>query len=379
MKCYKISLRSTDCWREIAITLIDLVGPNVSECSRLVTTVNFRFAHNPDDPAEAQPWLRRNSLNDGVCGGSRDDPTQLPACGRKQFAKLLCCALAASRKNQHLQIEEFARREVVTGLNDVVNDDKLTARIDAFSAGRKYLDAEIIRPVVNDVFHDVSVGPCRDRRKHIAGHQRATLYHARERPVPASVHNVRHFVKRASKMRIPRQDCRQQKSVPAANIYDGMNAVKTVGCGDSGAINHGKRSHGVMEDLPFLGILPQILENVRSVDLVKRLLTGSHAVFQSRPSATVPLPAAHDRKRPQAGIGVAAQNRRHGHFRKRSLRSLRQNSHTGGGPHETVQGLWVGPALAREFLGRSGASLEQVGNSELGEAGDGTRHVGAIH
>jgi hypothetical protein len=25
-----------------------------------------------------------------------------------------------------LQIEEFARREVVTGLNDVVNDDKLT-------------------------------------------------------------------------------------------------------------------------------------------------------------------------------------------------------------------------------------------------------------
>jgi hypothetical protein len=51
-----------------------------------------------------------------------------------------------------LQIKKLARREIVTGLNDVVNHEKLAVRIDALSAGRKYPDALIIRPVMNDMF-----------------------------------------------------------------------------------------------------------------------------------------------------------------------------------------------------------------------------------
>jgi hypothetical protein len=75
---------------------------------------------------------------------------------------------------------------------------------------------------------------------------------------------------------------------------------------------------------------------------------------------------------------VAAQNRRHRRFRKRSVRPLRQHSHTGGCPHEAVKGLGVGSGLGGEFLGRSGASLNKIRDSELGKAGDGTRNVGAI-
>src|SRR5271170_927649 len=102
---------------------------------------------------------------------------------------------------------------------------------------------------MNDMFHDVSVGARRDRRKHIARRECTALHHRRKRSVSASLHDVRYFVKRTLEMRIPLQDCCQQKSVPTAHIHDGMDAVKTVGRGYGGAVNRGKCSHGVMENL----------------------------------------------------------------------------------------------------------------------------------
>src|SRR5215471_5779713 len=100
-------------------------------------------------------------------------------------------------------------------------------------------------------------------------------------------------------MRIFRQDGRQQKTVPAAYIYNGMHSLKTVSLGNGGAINHRKRSHGVIEDLCFLGVLLQIFEDVGAVNLLERLPAGAHAVFELRPSTTVPLPATHNSEGPR--------------------------------------------------------------------------------
>ena len=57
---------------------------------------------------------------------------QLPARCRKQLAKLFFGALASAGENQHLQVEELARRELVARLNHAVNHQEFAARIHAF-------------------------------------------------------------------------------------------------------------------------------------------------------------------------------------------------------------------------------------------------------
>ena len=143
-------------------------------------------------------------------------------------------SLASAGENQHLQIEELARGEVVARLNDVVNHEEFSAGIHAFPAGLQYLDAFIVGPIVNDVLHDVSIGACWNGGKHIAGCESATVHHRLERAVFGSRNNVRHIEERASQLRIPLQDSGQQKSVAAGDVHDGMNAVKIVGVGDGG-------------------------------------------------------------------------------------------------------------------------------------------------
>ena len=61
-----------------------------------------------------------------------------PAAANK-ISKLFFGAFASAGKNQHLQIEEFARREIVAGMNHVVNHEKFAACIHAFSAGLSIL------------------------------------------------------------------------------------------------------------------------------------------------------------------------------------------------------------------------------------------------
>ena len=133
---------------------------------------------------------------------------------------------------------------------------------------------------MNDVFHDVSIGACWNGGKHIAGCESATVHHRLERAVFGSRNNVRHIEERASQLRIPLQDSGQQKSVAAGDVHDGMNAVKIVGVGDGGTIDHGYLGHGIVENLSFGRILLQIVENVSAVDLFQRLLAGSDAIFQ---------------------------------------------------------------------------------------------------
>src|SRR5437879_7951654 len=69
----------------------------------------------------------RDSFNDGLRDARRNDAAQLPARCREQLAKLLFCALAAARKNQHLKVQEFARGEIVAGLDYVVHHEQFAA------------------------------------------------------------------------------------------------------------------------------------------------------------------------------------------------------------------------------------------------------------
>src|ERR1700732_4676554 len=118
---------------------------------------------------------------------------------------------------------------------------------------------------------------------------------------------------------------------------------------------------------------------MRAVNLVQRLLSGAHAVFQVRPSAPVPLSAAHDRKGPQAGSSIAAQNRRHRRLRKLSVGPFREHSNAGGGAHETVKRSWVGSNLTRQLFRRFGSAIDEVRDAELREASDSACDVTSIY
>jgi hypothetical protein len=127
--------------------------------------------------------LGRNALHDGIGGGGLEDASELPAGGCKQGAELFFCTFASAGEDQHLEIQEFAGGEVVAGVNYVVNDEEFAAGIDTFPAGFEDLDATVVGPVVNDVFHDVSIGARGNRAKHIAGRQGAAFHHGLERSV----------------------------------------------------------------------------------------------------------------------------------------------------------------------------------------------------
>jgi hypothetical protein len=55
-------------------------------------------------------------------------------------------------------------------------------------------------------------------------------------------------------MRIPRQNGRQQKTMSTTHIDYGMDAVKTVGLGNGGAVNRGKLA---VQHLISANLVPQ--------------------------------------------------------------------------------------------------------------------------
>src|ERR1051325_5974612 len=179
---------------------------------------NGRAIRQSPGPSPLSVLSGRDTLDDGLGNNSGDNTAQSPARSSEQLLELFFGALTPARKDQHLQIHEFARREIVPRLNHVVHYQQSAARIHALSAGFQYLDAYIIRPVVNDMFHDVRVGAPGHRRKHISACQRATIHHRLERSIFGACHHVRYLVERAFHMRLPRQDRRQQQPVPAPQI-----------------------------------------------------------------------------------------------------------------------------------------------------------------
>src|ERR1700680_2196234 len=118
---------------------------------------------------------------------------------------------------------------------------------------------------------------------------------------------------------------------------------------------------------------------MRAVNLVQRLLSGADAVFQVRPPAPVPLSAAHDRKGPQAGSSVAAQNRRHRRLRKLSVGPYGEHSNAGSGAHETVERLRVGSDLTCQLFSRFRRAIDEVRDTELREASDSACDITSSH
>jgi hypothetical protein len=146
-----------------------------------------------------------------------------------------------------------------------------------------------------------------------------------------------HVIKRALHLRIAFQNCCEQQAVAAADVYHGMDAFEVVGVGYGWAVDRGQPRHGLVENVGFLAIFLEELEDVFAVDRVDGLPAGSDAPGKVCPAATVPFPAEHSGAATQAGTRVLAQDRGHGRLRKRSVRALYEDSHGGRGTHEAVQ------------------------------------------
>jgi hypothetical protein len=93
----------------------------------------------------------------------------------------------------------------------------------------------------------------------------------------------------------------------------------------------------------------------------------------------MPFSACHDGERPEAWGGICAENLREGRLRKLSVGGLGENSYTGSGAHEAVERVRVGTDLFGEIVGGFGSRLDEVGDAEQGEAGDGASDVSAIY
>ncbi len=147
------------------------------------------FGSEPTSTVEV--WLlRANAFDYGIRGCGVDDAAKLPAGSSEKVAELFFAAFAATGENQHLEVEEFAGSEIVAGLNYSVDYEKFAAWMHAFAAGFEELDAQIVGPVVNDVFHDVRIGTRWDRGKHIAGREGTAIHHRLQRSDCRSFKNV---------------------------------------------------------------------------------------------------------------------------------------------------------------------------------------------
>src|SRR5258708_3428432 len=120
-------------------------------------------------------------------------------------------------------------------------------------------------------------------------------------------------------------------------------------------------------------------EYVRAVNLLKRLLAGSDAIFQVRPPVSVPLSASHDGKGPQAGSGVTAKNLRQWRLRKLSVSLFRKHSHAGGCADEAVERNGVSSDLICQLFRGFGSRLDEVRDTKLGQTRDSARDIVATH
>ncbi len=203
-----------------------------------------------------------------------------------------------------MKVHEFARSEIVARLNHVVHHQQLAAGIHSLSAGFQNLDAPIIRPVVNDVFHDVRIGARGHRSKHIPARHRAAFHQRLQRPVLRARHHMRHIVDRAFQVRILRQDRRQQQSVPATHVHDGSYFTERIGVGHGWTVNRGQIAHALMEELPFLGMLLEELKDGHAINFIESLLSSAHAIIEMGPAESVPISAVHHRECSQTWIRV---------------------------------------------------------------------------
>src|ERR1700722_3653613 len=148
--------------------------------------------------------LRSHSLNNQICRSRRNHPGKLPSSRRKQLAEFCLCPFAPARKDKHLQIQKLGRRELVPGLNDAVHDQHLPPEIHALAASCQDLDAGIVRPIMENVLHDVRIGSGRDRRKHIPTLHAAaaTIYEWFQSSILRSLEHTRHFIECAFQMRV---------------------------------------------------------------------------------------------------------------------------------------------------------------------------------
>lgn len=85
--------------------------------------------------------LNRQALDNRDSGVSRNDAVQSPARGGEEIAELLFGALVAAGEDKHLEIEEFAGIEVISGLNYLIDHQQLAAGIHTGAAAAQDLEA----------------------------------------------------------------------------------------------------------------------------------------------------------------------------------------------------------------------------------------------
>src|SRR5260370_4033505 len=123
-------------------------------------------------------------------------------------------------------------------------------------------------------------------------------------------------------------------------------------------------AHGLIEDLCFLGALPEKLKDRRAVNLVQGLLSSAHAIIEMGPAESVPISAVYYREGSQAGIRVAAQHGGQRRFGKLSIGAFRKHSHAGSGAHEPIETAGVSSDLPAKLLRRLRTVFDKIGNAE---------------
>src|SRR5260370_2891343 len=123
-------------------------------------------------------------------------------------------------------------------------------------------------------------------------------------------------------------------------------------------------AHGLIEDLCFLGALPEKLKDRRAVNLVQVLLSSAHAIIEMGPAESVPISAVYYREGSQAGIRVAAQHGGQRRFGKLSIGAFRKHSHAGSGAHQPIETARVSSDLPAKLLTRFRSLFDKIGNDD---------------
>src|SRR5260221_986050 len=126
-------------------------------------------------------------------------------------------------------------------------------------------------------------------------------------------------------------------------------------------------------------ILLEGFEDGYAVHLYHGRLSGADAMLEIRPAADVPFSAGHDGEGAEAWAGIGAQDRGEGRLREFSVGAFREDSDTGGGAHEAVEGVRVGADLLGEFVGGFGGRFDGVGGAGESEGRDWAGEGGASH
>jgi len=232
-------------------------------------------------PAPAHPLLNRSlrfCYDDAQRTSRRHYLFYPEASGGEQFAIFLLCSFATAGNCQHEQIYPFAGHKLRCLRNELLEENKASARFHRLPYPAEEGHGIRLGPIVNDPSQDIRIGPSRHALEKIPADRLQPIMSDR------LLHHLRLVEQDATAGRMRFKNVQQQTANPTADIGNDRESTPIVRRRHFGRVMLAYQAHRFIEDGTGFRIAAVKLPEVTSKYLIEGRVASLDAAAQARPA-----------------------------------------------------------------------------------------------